>query len=80
MCGYPALLILILYISKKIVAEVMVSGSPLAACICERGLKTVTNSNSDLHMAQNIQRGKLYVQEKGIWMTKDIRRDGQVCS
>ena len=43
-------------------------------------LKTVTNSNVDLDLAQKIQRGRLFVQEKRIWTTKNIIRDGRVCS
>ena len=45
-----------------------------AACICEGVLKTVTNSNADIEMAQKIQRGGLFVQEKRVWITKNIRR------
>ena len=51
-----------------------------AACICERVLKTVANSNADLDMAEKIQRGRLFVQEKRILMNKNIRRDGRACS
>ena len=51
-----------------------------AACICEGVLKTVTNSNADLDIAHEIQRGRLFVQEKRIWTTKNIRRDGRACS
>ena len=51
-----------------------------AACICEGVLKTVTNGNADLDMAQKIQIGRLFVQEKGIWTTKYIRRYCRVCS
>ena len=36
-----------------------------AVCICEGVLKTVTNSSADFDMAQKIQRGRLFVQEKG---------------
>ena len=43
-----------------------------AASICEGVLKTVANSNADLGMAQ---RGRLFVQEKKNWVTKNIRRD-----
>ena len=49
-----------------------------AACICEGVLKTVTNSNADLGMAQEIQRGRLFVQEKRT--TNNTRRDGGACS
>ena len=51
-----------------------------AACICEGVLKTVANSNADLDMAQKIQRRRLFVQEKRIWTTKNITRDGRACS
>ena len=55
-----------------------------AACICEGVLKTVANSNADLDMAQKIQRERMFVQEKRIWMNKNIRRDShrqlQTCS
>ena len=44
-----------------------------AACICEGVLKTVASRNPDLDMAQKIQKGRLFVQEKRIWMTKKIR-------
>ena len=48
-----------------------------AAYICEEFLKTVTNSNADLDMAQELQRGgRLFVPEKRIWTTKNIIRDG----
>ena len=50
-----------------------------AACICEGVLKTVANSNADLDMAQKIQR-RVSVQEKMIWTTKYIRKDGRVRS
>ena len=50
-----------------------------AAYICEGVLKTVTNTNADSDMAQKVQRGRLFVQEKRIWTTKNIRRDGQMC-
>ena len=42
-----------------------------AACTCEGVLKTIANSNADLEMAQKIQR--LFVQEKSIWTTENIR-------
>ena len=48
--------------------------------ICEGALKTDTNGNADLDMAQKIQRGRLFVQEKSIWTTINIRRDGGACS
>ena len=51
-----------------------------AAGICEGVLKAVTISNADLDMAKKIQRGRLFVQEKRIWMTTDIRIDGRACS
>ena len=41
-------------------------------------LKNVANSNADLDMAQKIQRGSLFVQNKRT--TKKIRRDGRACS
>ena len=50
-----------------------------AECIYEGVLKTAANSNADLDMAQKIQRGRLSMQEKRIWMTKNIRRDGRAC-
>ena len=50
-----------------------------AAYICEGVLKTVANSNADFDMALRIQRGRLFVQEKKIWMAKNIRRDGRAC-
>ena len=34
---------------------------------CEDVLEAVANSNADLDMAQKIQRGRLFVQEKRIW-------------
>ena len=48
-----------------------------AAYICEGVLKAVANSNADLDMAQKIPTGRLFVQEKKIWMTKNIRIDGR---
>ena len=39
------------------------------ACICEGVLKTVSNSNADLDMAQKIKRSRLFVHERRIWMT-----------
>ena len=48
-----------------------------AACSCEGALKIVANSNADLDMVKKIQRGRFFVQEKRIWMTKNIRRDGR---
>ena len=51
-----------------------------AAYICEGVLKTVANRNTDLDMAQKVEIGKLFVQVKRIWMTKNIRRDVQACS
>ena len=50
-----------------------------AACICERVLKTVANSNADLDMALKNKRVRLFVQEKRIWMNKDIRKDSRAC-
>ena len=47
--------------------------------ICEVVLKAVTSSNADLDMAQNIQKGRLFIQEKRIWMTKSIKRHGRAC-
>ena len=47
---------------------------------CDRVLKAVANSNADLDMAQKIQRGRIFVLEKSILTTKNIRRDGRVCS
>ena len=44
-----------------------------AACICEGVLNTIASRNPDLDMAQKIQIGRLFVQEKRIWMTKKIR-------
>ena len=51
-----------------------------AACIYEGVLETVANIDADLDMAENIQRGRLLVQETRIWTTKNIRRDGRACS
>ena len=48
-----------------------------SACICERVPKTVVNSNADLDLELKIERGRLFVQEKNIWKTKNMRRDGQ---
>ena len=45
-----------------------------------RVIKTVANSNADLDIVQTIQRGRLFVQEKIIWTTKNTRRDGRACS
>ena len=56
------------------------SNKTVHACICEGVLETVDNSNTDLDMAQRIQRGRLFMQEKRIWITNDIRRDSRVCS
>ena len=50
------------------------------ACICEGVLEADANSNADLDMAQTILRGKLFVQEKSIWTTKNVRRDRRACS
>ena len=51
-----------------------------AACICEGVLNVVSISNADLDMAQKIKRSRLFVQDKRIWTTKNIRRDGLACS
>ena len=51
-----------------------------AACICEGVLKAVANSNADLDMAQKFQRGRLFVQEKRTWTTKNLTRVGRACS
>ena len=56
------------------------SNKPVHTCIYEGILKAVANSNADLDMAQEIQRGRLFVHEKRIWTTKNIRRDGRACS
>ena len=45
------------------------------ACICKGVLKSVTNCNADLEMAQKFQRGRLFEQQKRIWTTKNIKRD-----
>ena len=46
---------------------------------CEGVVKTVSNSNANLDMAEKLLRGRLFVQEKRIWTTKNIRRDGRAC-
>ena len=44
-----------------------------ATYTCEGVLKAVTNSNADFDMAQNIQRERLFVQEKKIWTAKKLQ-------
>ena len=48
----------------------------IAACICEEVLNVVVKSNADLDMTQKVQRGRLFVLEKSIWMIKNNGRDG----
>ena len=50
-----------------------------AACIYDEVLKTVANSNANLEIAQKIQRGRMFVQEKMIWTTQNIIGDGRAC-
>ena len=49
-----------------------------APCICEGVLKAVASSNADLDMALKIQRGRLFVLEKMISITKNITRQMRV--
>ena len=44
------------------------------AFICDGVFKTVANSNVDLDMAQKNHGGRLFVQEKRIWMTKEHQK------
>ena len=43
-------------------------------------LLAVANINTDLDMGQKTQRGRLFVHEKRIWTTENIRRYGRACS